>query len=106
MITADANFTLEHGSKIFFNALSTYVVPTVLEDDGVVRCELKTIGVLGTVSGGFAGTHVLEFTFAEINAFMPSGADDVEKLYNICEQAVMDYLDTITENSAVTFAIV
>lgn len=106
MITADANFTLETGTKIFFNALDTYVVPTVLEDDGIIRCELRTIGVGGSITGGLAGTHVVEFTFAQVNAFTPSGADDVEKFYNICEQAAMDYLDTITENSAVTFAIV
>lgn len=106
MITANANFTLEQGSKVLFNALSTYVVPTVYDEEGIVRCELKTLGVLGTAPGGYAGTYAIEFTYATLNALTPSGADDVEKFFNLCEQAVVDYLEGITENSAVTFTIV
>lgn len=106
MITADLEYTLVTGSKVLYNALDCFVVPQVLADDEIVRVELRVIGGTGTTTSEIMGTHVLEFTWSVLNALTPSGADDVEKFYNLCEQAVVDHLEGLAENAAVTFAIV
>jgi len=67
---------------------------------------MRALGSTAVTTGNIAGTHTIELTYATLNALTPSGADDVEKFYNLCEQAVVDYLEAITENSAVTFTIV
>jgi hypothetical protein len=106
MITADLEYTLITGSKVLYNALDCFVVPQVLADDEIVRVELRVIGGTGTTTSEIMGTHVLEFTWAVLNALTPSGADDVQKFYNLCEQAVVDHLEGLAENASVTFAIV
>lgn len=106
MITASATYTYITGSKVLYSSLDTFIIPQVLDDDSIVRVEMRALGSTAVTTGNIAGTHTIELTYATLNALTPSGADDVEKFYNLCEQAVVDYLEAITENSAVTFTIV
>jgi hypothetical protein len=59
--------------------------------------------VAGAGRGSEQGSRVLTFTTAQINAFTGAGANQVAKFLNAVNQAVADYLGTITENSGVTF---
>jgi hypothetical protein len=106
MITASGNYTYVTGSKVLYGNLDTFIIPQVLDDDSIVRVEMRALRSAGVTTGNIGGTHTIELTYATINAFTPSGADDVEKFFNLCEQAVVDYLEGLAENAAVTFTIV
>lgn len=106
MITASNRFALFEDSEILYAALECKVYPFLDIDAEIVRVEIRVLATIGTSVFLTGGSYTKEFTFAELLAFTASGSDEIEQFYNLCEQAAMDYLDNVPENSAVTFAIV
>lgn len=102
MITANASYTLQEGSKVFFDGLNIYCTPTVHDASELVRIQVDVQVDAGTV----VGSIVLEATYAEVDAFTGSGTTDVEVFFNQCEQLVDDHLSNLTDNAGVTFSIV
>lgn len=52
-----------------------------------------------------AGGHFILATKADVDAKTGTGTNPSDKLKNQIDQVVADYLDAITENSAVTFTV-
>ncbi len=101
MLTADGSYTLQTGTKTQHDAAATLTI-TVNFDKAAnaYTCYVQAI-YGGTVEGGY----VVVFTKAELIAFTASGADEILKAFNQCEQAVKDDLEAFAENSGVTFTI-
>lgn len=92
-------------SKVMLDALELYVVPAVLYDDEQVRIEIRAFLGGTSVVGDVLAVHTLEVSFTTLLANTSSGADEVEKFYNLAEQAVVDYLEAMPENASATFTI-
>jgi len=90
-----------------FDALDINIIPSVHNDIELVRIDVNTVADSGAIiPTAVQGNVTLEFTYAEISAFTASGTDEVDQFFNQCEQAVVDHLEGIPENSSVTFTIV
>jgi hypothetical protein len=100
MITTSNDFLSATGGGIKYKASDTHCFPTFYSDGGAtVRVTFKDQGT--DVELGFV---IWEYTTAALTAFTASGANDVEKCYNLVEQAVKNDLETI--NPSATFTIV
>ena len=106
MIEASTNYTLLQGSKMLLNALDMEVTPVIVDNLALVRLEINAITDTAVLAGGNAWQHTIERTYTELNAFTASGSTQADKFFNQCEQAVVAYLEGITENASVTFTIV
>ncbi|HMY36145.1 MAG TPA: hypothetical protein PKW36_08530 [bacterium] len=102
-ISADSNFYIQDGQPVTFKAdtVKIYCFPTYDPQNDTCSVDVRV-----HIDGGeqVAGVR-LEFTKAELTAFTASGADNVLKFQNLVEQAVDDYLETLADNSSVTFTI-
>lgn len=76
-------------------------IPTMFDVEGRVDV---LVDFLDTDNNSM-GQRQFTFTVAEINAFTASGSTETEKYFNLIEQAVLDELSSIPENSSVTFTI-
>lgn len=99
MITASDNYFIPGAPDIILKKPNVVTWVTMRDDDYHVA-QLRLIE--------FGGTALLwqtekTFTTAELTAFTASGANDVEKYYNLVEQAVADWLGDA--NPTVTFTI-
>lgn len=101
MITTADTFVLYEGDKVAYNGLDIYAVPTVYDEDTSVSVQVRIL----SDAGGIAATLDLTFTNTEIAAFTGSGTTDRDKFFNQVEQAVVDHLEGITDNSGATFTI-
>lgn len=104
MITTNDTYMVISGDKTNFVGAPIYSVPTVHKDPGKVHIEMRILQADTAVDTGVLLRHTLEFTNAEILAFTSSGANEIAKFYNQCEQAVKDYLEDL--NGGDTFTIV
>lgn len=89
------------GDKVAYNGLDIYAVPTVFDEDTSVSVQVRII----SDTGGMVAALDLTFTNTEVNAFTGSGTTNRDKFFNQVEQAVVDHLEGITDNSGVTFTI-
>jgi len=87
------------------DALELYVVPAVLYDDELIRIDIRAFLGGTSVVGDVLAVHTLEISFTTLLANTASGSDEVEKFYNLAEQAVVDYLEAMPENASATFTI-
>lgn len=101
MITANASYTLQAGSKVFFDGLDIYCTASVHDAAQLVRIQVDVQVDAGTV----VGSIMLEASYAEVDAFTGTGSTDVEVFFNQCEQLVDDHLSNLADNSGVTFTI-
>lgn len=101
MITTSDQFVLYESDKVTYNGLDIYSVPTVYNEDASVSVQVRVL----SDSGGIVATLDLVFTNTEIAAFTGSGTTDRDKFFNQVEQAVVDHLEGITDNSGATFTI-
>jgi hypothetical protein len=101
MLTADATYTLQEGTKNTHDAAATLTVTALFNKaDDAYTCYVQAI-YNDTAEGGI----IFTFTKSRLTAFTSAGADDVLKAFNLCEQAVKDELEGLAENSGVTFTI-
>lgn len=105
MIQADNSFYLVTGSKTLYEDTTyIYSVPSVPYEEDVVYTNIYVL-LDSDPNGGSVALHEERFSFSDINAYSATGTEHVDKLYNQVEQAVVDYLEGITENSGVVFII-
>lgn len=102
MITATANYVLFEGSKQVFSALNIiceYVYNPQQETF------LVTVIPAPATAGDTTryGSHTLMYTKAQVDAETPTGTNSSDRLLYQIEELIIDYLDAITENSAVNF---
>lgn len=100
MISADAAFVFYEGSKVS-HATNIQVIFKYNPIQSTALCEL--IAYAGGSEVEQVGSYGLIITKAEISAKTGTGTDPIDKVLNQVEQVVIDYLDGITENSAVGF---
>jgi hypothetical protein len=103
MITATANYVLYEGSKQVFSALSI-----ICEYKYNPQQETFLITICPTNATAGDTTRFNEYsmlaTKTHIDAETSSGTNPSDKLLYQVEEHVIQYLDAITENSAVNFS--
>ena len=104
MITASANYVLYEGSKAVYSALT-------------IVCEYQFNPITQRFQGGIVpatitagadlrhANYPVEFSKADVDAETGTGTNPSDKLGNQIDQLVADYLDAVTENSAITFTV-
>lgn len=102
-ITADNSFVLRDNTKTLFGGVIE-CYPR-LDNAGETKVDARIIGNGSEDDGQQIGGIELIFSTAELTAFTASGSDEVAQYYNLCEQAVKDYLEHLTDNSGITFTI-
>jgi len=103
-ITSDNGFYLYEGSPTKYDyTLVKMYCPVKVEKDDTIRVDVEVWDTAGEV---FYGNYPLTFTEAEVEAFTGSGTGEFSQFKNVVEQAVVDYLEGVTENSGITFTIV
>ena len=104
MITASANYVLYEGSKAVYSALTI-----VCEYQFNPITQMFQVGIVpATITAGSElryANHPVEFSKASVDAETGTGTNPSDKLGNQIDQLVADYLDAITENSAITFTV-
>lgn len=106
MIQADNSFYLVTGSKTLYEDTTyIYSVPSVPYEEDVVYTNIYVL-LDSDPNGGNVALHEERFSFSDINAYSATGAEHVDKFYNQIEQAVVAYLEAITENSGIVFSII
>ncbi len=104
MITASGNYVLYEGSKQAFTALTI-----VCEYRYNPQQETFLISIHpATATAGDTtryGDHPIAVSKAAVDAETGTGTNPSDKLGNQIDQLVADYLDAITENSAITFTV-
>lgn len=100
MITANADFVLFEGAKVSYIATSISVAFTYDPTPETFLCELRAATL--SVNVTYLGSHFILLTKAVVDAKTGSGTE-TEACLDAVELAVIDYLDGITENAAVTF---
>lgn len=104
MITASDVFVLEEGSAIQFKDAPVDVYcPFAVDRDDVTAVDIQ---VWNDAGDRFYASHTVRFSESELEAFTGSGTGEFSQMKNVVEQAVVDYLEGITENAGVTFTIV
>lgn len=103
-ITANANYVIFEGSKELYTAWSIVVTFRYHAVNDNFECDIipATISADGTNP---AGGHFILATKAAVDAKTGTGTNPSDKLKNQIDQVVADYLDAITDNSAVTFTV-
>ena len=101
MLTASGTYSLQTGTKVQYTTAATLTVTAIFDKaNDAYTCQVQAI-YSGTVQGGYTVT----FGKSRLTSFTASGADDILKAFNLCEQAVKADLEALTENSGVTFTI-
>jgi hypothetical protein len=104
MITASANYVLFEGSKTTYSALTI-----VCEYEFNPITQMFRVGIVpATITAGADlrySNYPVELSKAAVDAKTGTGTNPSDKLGNQIDQVVADYLDAITENSAITFAV-
>jgi len=104
MITANDVFLLETGSALQFKDAPVRVYcPFAVDKDDVTAVDVQ---VWNDAVDVFYGSITVRFTESELEAFTGSGTGEFSQMKSVVEQAVKDYLESITENSGTTFTIV
>jgi len=100
MITADATFVFYEGSLVKYGTTIAveYKYSPITE---VFTCELIAYSAGADIA--VSGNYLTTFTKAEIDAKTGAGTETSDKLLDEVELVVIDYLDGITENAAITF---
>lgn len=101
MITATAAFYFYEGSKVAYNT-NVLVDYKVSQLSGVVTCDLKAYASGATTE--FSGSYTMTITKAEVDAKTGAGTYSSDEVLDQVEQVIIDYLDGVTENAAITFA--
>lgn len=101
MLTASGTYSLYPGTKKVHQASATLTVAVMFDKVQDAYTCYVTAAYSGTPEGGY----VVTFTKSRLTSFTSSGADDVLKAFNLCEQAVKADLEALSENSGVTFTI-
>lgn len=102
-ITADGSFVLRDGTKTLYSAV-VECFPR-LDNAGDTVVDARVVGNGSEDDGQQIGGIALTFTTAQLTALTASGADEVAKYYNLCEQAVAGYLGGLSDNTGITFTI-
>ena len=104
MITASANYVLYEGSKVLYSELVSVVDYAYSGANQAFLCTITpaTITAAGT---SVLGSYTYLATKAAVDAKTGTGTNPSDKLGNQIDQVIADYLDAITENSAITFTV-
>lgn len=104
-ITSDNGYYLYLGSPTKYDHnLTKIFCPIKVEKDDTIRVDVEVWdNVDNTV---FYGSVPLTFTEAAVEAYTGSGTGEFSQFKNCVEQAVVDYLEGVTENSGIAFTIV
>lgn len=104
MITASGNYVLYEGSKLLYSELVLVVDYAYSNANQAFLCTITpaTITAAGT---SILGSYTRLATKAEVDAKAGTGTNPSDKLQNQIDQVTADYLDAITENSALTFTV-
>ena len=103
MITASGNFVLYEGSKQLFSSLDIIVDFEYKALNDTFLCDIMP-AVISTTTAPQGG-HMVSITKASVDAKTGTGANPSDELKNQIDQVIADYLDAITENSALTFTV-
>lgn len=104
MITTADSYIIEAGSLQKMQAAPCYVLPTLHDNESTVVMQCRFLQDEDSIDTGIITVLRLEFDVSDLTAFTASGANDVAKFYNLCEQTVVDYLETLTPSA--TFTII
>ena len=104
MITADSNYGLYEGSELLYSALSIVVDYrySAINDSFLVTIRPATVVASTTTP---VDSFTISVTKTEVDSKTGTGTNPSDKLQNQIDQLVADYLDAITENSAITFTV-
>jgi hypothetical protein len=100
-IDPDGDFTIVTGTKITYASTCTVeCYPKYSPDLDIIEVDVRVY------DGGtqIAGT-TLYFAAAHVASYTGTGSGEVEQFQNVVEQAVADYLGSLSENSGITFTI-
>ena len=101
-ISTDGPIWLETGKIV------SYDTPNVFCDARYFTAQevwIVTIKVQDASTTDYVATLDVEFTQSTIDALTGSGGTETRLIQNTILQAVVDYLEAITENSGVTFTL-
>lgn len=101
MLTASGTYSLYPGQKKTHASSVTITLTATFDKVQDAYTCYVTAAYSGTPEGG----TILTYTKANLTAYTSSGADDILKAFNLCEQAVKGTLEGYAENSGVTFTI-
>ena len=100
-IDPDGTFSIVSGTKTQFDGSCTVeCYPTYQPDLDQVVVDVRVY-----YSGTQVGGTTLTFTAAHVAGFTATGTGEVAQFKNAVEQAVDDYLENLSENASVNFAI-
>lgn len=98
-ITPDDNFVIITGVKNTYDASCTIECYPVYKPD----LDIVTVDVRVYYSGTQVGGYTVDFSAAHVGGYTGSGSDEVAQYQDCVEQAVIDYLTGLSENSGVGF---
>lgn len=102
-ITANNFFYIESGSAIQFDNGQVEVNCTVkINRDNSIQVDAE---VWDTARSVFCGSVPLTYSETDLEAYTGSGTGEFSQFMNCVEQAVVDYLESVTENTGITFTI-
>ncbi len=104
MITADSNYALYSGSEVLYSALSILVDYRFSVINESFLCTIRPATVVASQTTPVDSFNI-SVTKSEVDAKTGTGTNPSDKLRNQIEQVVVDYLEAVTENSAVGFTI-
>lgn len=102
--TSAAAFVLEDGSEQKFDGSSIITEPTYFTRAAVYSIKLRVVNS-GSIDIEMRDFY-MQLTKATVDTFTGTGTGDTAKMLNAVEQAVVDALESIPDNSGVTFTIV
>lgn len=103
-ITANDVFILVDGSPLQWKDAPVRIFcPFMVDKNDVTSVDIQVWNDAGDV---FYQSHTVRFSESELEAFTGSGTGEFSQMKNVVEQAVVDYLEGIADNSGTTFTIV
>lgn len=101
MLTASGTYSLDPGTKKQHTSSATLTVYALFDK----ASDTYTMRVDAIYSGIVEGGVVFTCAKSRLTGFTSSGADDILKAFNLCEQVVKNELESYAENSGITFTI-
>lgn len=103
-ITSDTNFVIDTAEVALYrqSLVKIYCVYAVDKDD-VTAVDVQ---VWNTAGDEFYGSETVRFSESELEAFSSGESGEFSIFKSVVEQAVVDYLESLTANSGATFTIV
>lgn len=101
--TSTAAFVLDEDSQQKFDGSSIICEPTYFETQAKFGVKLVVIDSVSTNSIAYG---YLEVTTTEVDAETGSGTGETAPWWNALQKAVKTKLESITDNSSVTFTVV